>query len=88
MAGKLADEARKDKWFALFEHRLQKGPYFLGDKHSVVDFFGLIVFEWLDAKGITYDKFPNVTTWRTTTVTELPAVKKLYATGVPMIPQS
>ncbi|KAJ8599034.1 hypothetical protein CTAYLR_007677 [Chrysophaeum taylorii] len=84
MSGKLSDEARADKWLTLLNSKLTK-TFFLGDAPSTVDFYAIFVFEWIVKKGLAFDKYANLTKWWAA-IKEVPAVKKMYSSGVPMIP--
>jgi len=91
--GKWADDAaRKDKWFAYLEKKLEVGgkKWLAGtDKPTIADFHGVFAFEWVVKKGIDFSKYPLMTKWWEE-IKQYPVVAKMYAScvdGRTMIPQ-
>ncbi|KAJ8611992.1 hypothetical protein CTAYLR_004405 [Chrysophaeum taylorii] len=86
LADKLAsDPTRAEKWYELLDSKLTHG-FFLGDKPSIVDFYAIFVFEWLLKKAPEFDKFPKVAKWWKD-IKEVPVVKKMYDSGIPVLPE-
>ena len=87
-SGKMTEKPeRAAKWFTLLESRLEaRGTrFFLGDEPTVVDFYAVFVFAWVDQKQVPFDAYAKLTQWWKD-VKEVQVVKDMVNSGIKLIP--
>lgn len=71
--------------FALIEDGMLRGPWVLGERFSVSDYYLLTLARWLEADGVDPGKLPRVAEHRARLL-ELPLVKRVIAEEEGMAP--
>ncbi|KAG1663962.1 hypothetical protein FOA52_001088 [Chlamydomonas sp. UWO 241] len=89
IAGKFEKDkpARADKWLSYLEKKLAAHKFLVSDEPTVADFVAMFALLWVDKlfEVPNASTYPKITAYRAACA-ELPAMKKIEASGVPALP--
>ncbi|KAG1665238.1 hypothetical protein FOA52_011426 [Chlamydomonas sp. UWO 241] len=78
---------RADKWLGYLEKKLAAHKFLVSDEPTVADFMAIFALLWVEKlfEVPNAPSYPKITAYRAACA-ELPAMKKIEASGVPALP--